>query len=109
MKKKPYFWEESFSKLTAAVTITSVFVLINICIYRYGLLSVLSEIKTNKLGFFAVLYFLDFFIFLVGIFYVYNFKKIQKRDPEETNGEKFILGLLPTALCFLFSVALSLI
>ena len=109
MEKEPHFWEENFLKLMATVTITSVFALFNVCNYKYVLVTELLKLGINKITYSIVLYFIDFFMLLILVFYMCYFRKMKEFNPDGMGRKKFVLGLLPSVLCFIIAVIVTII
>lgn len=107
--KRTTFWEENFLKLMATVTITSVFALFNVCNYKYVLVTELLKLGINKITYSIVLYFIDFFMLLILVFYMCYFRKMKESNPDGMGRKKFVLGLLPSVLCFIIAVIVTII
>lgn len=108
LMKKRQFWETNFTKLRVSVAVLSILLLIPVYLYK-TLINNYSERGISAGIYLYVLYYVDFFSLLICFFYTFNFLKIKKTDPSVMGKKKFIVGLLPSALCFIISIIITII
>lgn len=106
--QKRQFWETNFTKLRVSAAVLSILLLIPVYLYK-TLINNYLERGIDAGIYLYVLYYVDFFSLLICFFYTFNFLKIKKNDPSGMGKKKFIVGLLPSALCFIVSIIITII